>query len=67
MSTYKNPYSNKATWKAGDIAVHDVFGRGVVLEVIDDAILEIDFENHGKKSILASHPKVHKEERGGEA
>lgn len=67
VSTYKNPYSNKATWKAGDIAVHDVFGRGVVLEVIDDAILEIDFENHGKKSILASHPKVHKEERGGEA
>lgn len=51
-------------WKIGDTAVHDVFGRGVVTGIIDGTILEIEFENHGKKSILASHPKIHKEEKG---
>ena len=60
-------YRNDSDWNVGDIAVHDVFGRGVVVNVIDDTIIEIDFEQHGRKSILASHPKVHKEEKGGQA
>jgi len=54
-------------WKAGDIAIHEVFGRGVVVAVIDGTILQIDFETHGRKSILASHPKVRKEEKGATA
>ncbi len=54
-------------WNVGDIAIHDTFGRGVVVGVIDDTIIEIDFEQHGRKSILGSHPKIHKEERGGQA
>ena len=54
-------------WKIGDIAIHDVFGRGEVVGIIDDTILEINFDEHGKKSILASHPKVHKMEKGGQA
>lgn len=54
-------------WQIGDIAVHDVFGRGTVVGIIDDTIIEIDFEEHGRKSILASHPKIHKEEKGGQA
>ena len=52
-------------WEVGDIAIHEVFGRGVVTQVIDDTIIEVDFENHGKKSILASHPKIKKEPNGG--
>lgn len=63
----KVTYQNSSGWQVGDIAVHDVFGRGVVAGIIDDTILEIDFEEHGRKSILASHPKIHKEERGGQA
>lgn len=59
--------SSTPDWRVGDIVIHDVFGRGVVVSVIDDTILEIDFDNHGRKSILASHPKVHKEEKGGQA
>ena len=51
-------------WKVGDVAIHEVFGRGVVVQIIDGTILQIDFETHGKKSILASHPKVSKEEKG---
>ena len=51
-------------WKAGDVAIHEVFGRGIVVAVIDGTILQIDFETHGRKSILASHPKIRKEEKG---
>ena len=54
-------------WKVGDIAIHDVFGRGVVTSVIDDTIIQVDFENHGRKSILANHPKIHREKGGIEA
>ena len=54
-------------WKPGDIAIHEVFGRGVVVSVIDGTILQIDFETHGRKSILASHPKIRKEEKGATA
>lgn len=60
-------YSSDANWQVGDIAIHDVFGRGVVVGIIDETILEIEFDEHGRKSILASHPKVHKEEKGGQA
>ena len=61
------PKRNDVEWSPGDIAIHDVFGRGVVLKVIDNTILDIEFESCGRKSILASHPKVHKEEKGGQA
>ena len=61
------PVYHDTHWEIGDIAIHDVFGRGVVVGIIDDTILDIDFENHGRKSILGSHPKVHKEEKGGQA
>ena len=54
-------------WKVGDVAIHEVFGRGIVTQIIDGTILQIDFETHGKKSILASHPKVRKEEKGATA
>ncbi len=54
-------------WKVGDIAIHDVFGRGIVIGIIDGTILQIDFDTHGRKSILASHPKIRKEEKGATA
>lgn len=54
-------------WKVGDVAIHEVFGRGIVVSIIDGTILQIDFETHGRKSILASHPKVRKEEKGATA
>lgn len=54
-------------WKVGDIAIHEVFGRGIVVGIIDGTILQIDFDTHGRKSILASHPKIRKEEKGATA
>ena len=62
------PVDNGITdWKVGDVAIHEVFGRGTVVSIIDGTILQIDFENHGRKSILASHPKVRKEQKGATA
>ena len=42
-------------WVVGDVAIHQKFGEGVVTKVIDDTIIEINFYEHGKKSILAKH------------
>ena len=54
-------------WKVGDVAIHEVFGRGIVTGIIDGTILQVNFDTHGMKSILASHPKVRKEEKGATA
>lgn len=53
-------------WKVGDIAIHDVFGRGVVTAVMDD-LVEINFDNHGTKTLMSNHIKLHREKRGIEA
>ncbi|MBQ0008829.1 MAG: UvrD-helicase domain-containing protein, partial [Firmicutes bacterium] len=59
------PKDNGITdWKVGDVAIHETFGRGIVVSIIDGTILQIEFEEHGRKSILASHPKVSKESKG---
>ncbi|MFA5442993.1 MAG: UvrD-helicase domain-containing protein [Bacilli bacterium] len=42
-------------WVVGDIALHQTFGEGVVTKVLDDTIIEINFYEHGKKSILSKH------------
>ncbi|MDD3939015.1 MAG: hypothetical protein PHU55_04615, partial [Bacilli bacterium] len=52
-------------WVVGDIAVHQKFGEGVVTKVLDDTIVEINFYEHGKKSILAKHFMLSK--KGGVA
>lgn len=54
-------------WKIGDVAIHDIFGKGIVKNIIDDTILEIEFEQHGFKSILATHPKIRKFNGGAQA
>lgn len=54
-------------WKVGDIAFHEVFGKGIVKNIIDETILEIDFDIHGRKSILSTHPKIRKANGGAQA
>jgi DNA helicase II / ATP-dependent DNA helicase PcrA len=64
----EKPQDNGITdWHVGDKAIHEVFGRGVVTNIIDDVILEVDFEQCGKKSIMANHPKIRREEKGAQA
>lgn len=47
-------------WEVGDIVIHKKLGRGVVTAVEEDNILEVDFEEQGKKTILGNHPMVSK-------
>ena len=54
-------------WKVGDRLHHDVFGDGKVVEVISGKMIVAEF-SVGKKTLLSSHPKLHKlSSEGGKA
>ena len=65
----EGPKENGITdWKIGDIASHTKFGIGKVVEIIDASIIVIQFDNFGKKTLLASHPMLSRlRSNGGEA
>ena len=50
------------SWSVGDHALHDVFGEGVVKEVIDQTAIIVDFKEVGKKTMLSTHKMLHKVE-----
>ncbi len=54
---------NNIKWNVGDTAIHQVFGEGKVIKVEDD-IIEVDFKDFGKKSLLGNHPKLSKKDGG---
>ena len=47
-------------WKVGDIVIHKKLGKGVVIALEGDDIIKVNFEEHGEKSILGTHPSVSK-------
>ena len=47
-------------WKVGDIVIHKKLGKGVVVALEGDDIIKVNFEEHGEKSILGTHPSVTK-------
>ncbi len=47
-------------WHVGDIVIHKKLGRGVVIALEGDDIIRVNFEEHGEKSILGTHPSVSK-------
>ena len=47
-------------WKVGDKVIHRKLGEGVVVALNGDDIIEVEFEEHGRKKILANHPAVRK-------
>ena len=49
-----------ASWNVGDIVIHKKLGRGVVVSLEGDDIIVVDFKEHGRKTILGSHPAVSK-------
>ena len=59
--------NNIFDWQVGDIAYHDKFGKGIVTKVIDDTIIEINFEECGSKNLVSTHPKLHRIEEGAKA
>jgi len=53
-------------WKVGDVAIHEKFGQGTVISVIDKTIIVVDFAEAGKKTLLANHPMLsRKASKGG--
>lgn len=54
-------------WKVGDLVYHETFGNGEVIDVVDETIIQIEFVEHGKKSMLAKHFMLSKRRKGFEA
>ncbi len=50
---------NDITWSVGDFCMHTVFGRGKITKVEGD-IVEVVFDDFGKKSLLANHKSLSK-------
>ena len=65
----EKPANNGITdWKVGDRAHHEKFGDGSVVEIIDKNIIIVNFDNAGKKTLLATHPMLSRvASKGGEA
>ena len=59
--------NNINDWAIGDKVIHEKFGQGVVTQIIDETIIEIDFVNHGKKSLMANHFMLHRLTKAGDA
>ena len=47
-------------WHVGDIVIHKKLGRGFVIALEGDDIIKVNFDEHGEKSILGTHPSVSK-------
>ena len=48
------------SWAVGDIVVHKTLGRGVVIALEGDDIIQVKFDEHGIKSLLGSHKALSK-------
>ena len=57
LDDVKNDVSD---WSVGDIVIHKKLGRGVVVALEGDDIIKVNFDEHGEKSILGTHPSVSK-------
>lgn len=58
------PKSEGISFRAGDIVVHRVFGRGMVVSaspMSGDTLLEVAFETKGTKKMMANFAKLKKE------
>ena len=59
------PSAQSIDWKIGDILTHDVFGEGKVIGV-DGNLIIVDFDNHGRKTMVGNHVKLHLVKKGGD-
>ena len=58
-STFKEEAIDN-NWTVGELCMHDIFGKGVIIKV-EPNIVQIAFSMpHGVKSLLASHPSIKK-------
>ena len=52
----------EADWHVGDVCIHRVFGKGIVIKLEGDGIIKVNFDEHGIKSLMCNHPAVSKGE-----
>ena len=45
-------------WQIGDKVEHRKLGKGVVVGVSGDGIIDVEFEEHGLKKVLGNHPAL---------
>jgi len=64
----KPQHNDVGEWHVGDIAHHEKFGDGKVIQVISSTIIVVDFENAGRKTLQSTHPLLsRKVSKGGYA
>ena len=64
-STETAEVSNQPTVMEGVVPTHDVFGEGKVIGV-DGNLIIVDFDNHGRKTMVGNHVKLHLVKKGGD-
>jgi hypothetical protein len=47
-------------WQVGDKVIHETFGEGVIIQVVDTSIIEVSFKHAAAKKLIANHPKLKK-------
>lgn len=47
-------------WKINDKLVHERFGKGIVIEVLEENIIVVKFDNYGLKKMIANHIMIKK-------
>ncbi len=52
-------------WQVGDKINHMSFGVGIVTNVLDKTVIEVDFESCGKKKLIANHPSIKRIDKVG--
>ena len=56
------------SFSPGDRVSHDKFGEGVILDIIGSGIIVVLFDSGEKKTLLGTHPMLHRiSKKGGEA
>jgi len=57
---FSQEVNDVTSWSVGDVVIHKKLGKGVVVKVEEDSIIQVDFDDHGRKTILGNHPSVSK-------
>lgn len=58
--TYKKQEKNNLVLNAGDIVNHDIFGKGVVVEIRENIATIAFSHEHGIKKLIKDHPSIKK-------
>ena len=60
------PADNGITdWKVGDELIHDAFGEGKVVALLDGNIFIVKFEDGSRRTMVSTHPKIHRKLKKG--